>query len=76
MSQRSNTPKESSVLILKLAFWLFCVFSGLTTLFLIGWLRLMSATRHIKPGLPAKVFEFPSTPIVRPVRLKVRRRRS
>ena len=41
MSQRSDTPKESSVLILKLAFWLFCAFSGLTTLFLIGWLRLI-----------------------------------
>jgi hypothetical protein len=61
------------VLILKLAFCLFCAFSGLTVLFLIGWLRLMSANRGITPAPPAKFIEFPSMPVVRETRLKVRR---
>jgi hypothetical protein len=64
------------VLILKLAFCAFCAFSGLTLLFLVSWLRLMSANRGITPAPPAMLIEFPSTPIVREARLEVRRRRS
>jgi hypothetical protein len=64
------------VLILKLFFCSFGVLSLLSLLVVAGWLRLVSATRHIKPGPKAQIVEFPHVPVFRFNRKRLAGRRS